>query len=56
MAKNRMFPPRKNKQLADHPKLMRTTYVMQEPAWADAWPHVDDWFKIYASSNRLVGF
>jgi hypothetical protein len=23
-------------------------YVQREPAWADAWPHLDNWFKLEA--------
>ena len=23
----------------------RKAYVLYETAWADAWPHLDDWFK-----------
>ena len=31
--------------LIDHQEAARTAYVLYETAWADAWPHLDDWFK-----------
>lgn len=48
---------------ADQPVMQQIgahrVYVRQEPAWAVAWPHVDDWFKpeaffIWGGGQRLV--
>ena len=38
---------RQTKRFVDH-EGTRTAYVRPEPAWAGAWPHLDDWFKTEA--------
>ena len=46
MGKNLAFLPRRQtRRLVDHQEGARTAYVLYETAWADAWPHLDDWFK-----------
>ena len=46
MGKNRGFLQRRQtRRLVDHQEGARTAYVLYEPAWVDAWPHMDDWFK-----------
>jgi hypothetical protein len=35
---------RQTKRFVDH-EGARTAYVRHEIAWADAWPHLDTWFK-----------
>ncbi len=45
MDRNRAFRRRwQTRRLVDHQEGVRTVYVRPEPVWADAWPHVDDWF------------
>lgn len=45
MATNRRFlQRRKTRRLIDHQERAGMTYVLYEPAWADAWPHLEDWF------------
>ena len=45
MGKHRAFLQRsQTKRLVDHQRGPRTAYVLYEPVWADAWPHLDDWF------------
>ena len=36
---------RKRSRLVDYKEVTRRAYVLYETAWADAWPHLDDWFK-----------
>ena len=35
----------KSNRLTDHHEVARGLYVLYETAWANAWPHLDDWFK-----------
>jgi hypothetical protein len=45
MGKNRVFLQRRQaRRLVEHQEGVRTAYVLYETAWADAWPHLDDWF------------
>jgi len=59
MGKHRAFQQRsQTRRLGDHQGGPRTVYVLHEPVWADAWPHLDDWFKAEAllflsGRNRL---
>ncbi len=56
MGKNRVFLQRRQtKRLVDHQELKRTAYVLYETAWADAWPHLDDWFKTRALLSEQGG-
>lgn len=49
MGKNRTFlQRRKTRRLVEHPERTRAVCVRPEPGWADAWPHLDDWFKAEA--------
>ena len=49
MGKHRAFLQRpQTRRLVDHQEGARTVYVRPEPVWADAWPHLDDWFKAEA--------
>ena len=46
MGKYRAFLQRRQtKRHIDRQEGARTVYVRSEPVWADAWPHLDDWFK-----------
>ncbi len=48
MGKRRAFLQRRQTRRLvdfDHQEGARTAYVLYETAWADAWPHLDDWFK-----------
>jgi len=46
MGKNRVFLQWwRTRRPADHQEEPHTAYVLYETAWADAWPHLDDWFK-----------
>ena len=53
MDTNRDSQKRRKTRIADHPERTRITHVQHEPAWANAWPHLDDWFKIYANMSRM---
>lgn len=45
MDKHRVFlQQRKIRRLVAHAEEMRIACVRPELAWADAWPHLDDWF------------
>ena len=45
MERHRAFPKRRQtKRLADPQKGMSNVYVLFVPAWANAWPHLNDWF------------
>lgn len=56
MAKNRVFLQRRQPRwLVHHQEGPRTAYVLYETAWADAWPHLDDWFKAEALLSRRDG-
>jgi len=47
--RNRAFRRRwQTRRLVDHQEGARVAYVRHETAWADAWPHLDDWFKTEA--------
>jgi hypothetical protein len=49
MGKTRAFlQRRKTRRLIDHQEGAGVTYVLHERAWADAWPHLNDWFKTEA--------
>ncbi len=55
MDRNRAFRRRwQTRRLVDHQEGARTVYVRPEPVWANAWPHLDDWFKTEAFL-RLYG-
>ena len=46
MGRQRAF--RKQRQLdrlIAHQQWVRRVYLLDGPAWGDAWPHLDDWFK-----------
>lgn len=54
MAKNQVFLRRwQPKRLVDHQGGARIVYVRPEPAWANAWPHLDDWFKTEGLLRQL---
>ncbi len=54
MGKDRVLPQRRQtRQLVDFRKVARTAYVLYETAWADAWPHLDDWFTTEALLRQL---
>ncbi|MBI3321070.1 MAG: hypothetical protein HYZ91_02245 [Candidatus Omnitrophica bacterium] len=56
MAKKRVFLRRRQTiGLVDHQEGPRTVHVWREPAWADAWPHLDDWFKTEERLSRRDG-
>jgi hypothetical protein len=43
---NRGFPRRwQARRPVGHQAWPRTARVLYQTAWADAWPHLDDWFK-----------
>lgn len=45
MGKSRAFLRRRQTRwFVDHLEAARTAYVLYETAWANAWPHLDDWF------------
>ena len=45
MGKNWAFLQRRQtRRLVDHQEGTGMAYVLYERAWADAWPHLDDWF------------
>lgn len=55
MAKNRSFQRRRQaRRLIDHQKKAHAAYTLYETAWADAWPHLDDWFKACTGISRLI--
>ena len=46
MFTDRVFPHRwQTRRPVGHERWARTAHVLYETAWADAWPHLDDWFK-----------
>ena len=45
MDKYRAFPKRQwIKRFAEYQEQLRIAQMLHGPAWADAWPHLDDWF------------
>ena len=49
------MPWRRMRRLVNPPLRMRRTYPMEDLAWAQAWPRVDDWFKIEsARASRIT--
>ena len=51
MAHHRGFQKRwKTNRLIEYKALARRVHVLYETAWADAWPHLDDWFKVVKTS------
>jgi hypothetical protein len=56
MSKHRGFLQRRQiRQFVDHQEGMRRVYVLPEPVWAAAWPHLDDWFKTGALLSEWDG-
>ena len=46
MEQHRAFPRRRQMQrLIEHQNTAWSTRVLSGLAWANAWPHLDDWFK-----------
>lgn len=46
MANYRGFQKRwQTSRLVDYKEVARRAYVLYETVWADAWPHLNDWFK-----------
>ncbi len=49
MGKHRAFLQRRQtRRLVNHQERVRAAYVLYGTTWADAWPHLDDWFKTEA--------
>ena len=59
MGKHRAFLPflqrRQTRRLVDYQERARTAYGLYETRWADAWPHLDDWFKTEALLSQRNG-
>jgi len=54
-----MMPKQQASRRIDSQEVPRMAYALYETAWADAWPHLDDWFKTEAllrqyGMNRLI--
>lgn len=55
LGNNRMSQKRRKiRRLAAQPTAVCTIHAVYEPVWAAAWPHLDDWFKIYTTLNRSL--
>ncbi len=39
----------------ERPADRRISYALYETAWADAWPHLDDWFKAGMILREFTG-
>lgn len=55
MRHRRFWQWRQIRRLVDPREGPRTAYVRYETAWADAWPHLDDWFKTEVRLSRWEG-
>ena len=56
MERHREFPQRgKVTRLPDQQAGARRIFVLYDRAWAETWPHLDDWFKLDAFVIGIAG-